>query len=577
MSTTITAKEATTSSKTTTTTTTTPLTYTNLSNYINNNSSSDSLDSNASTIKITSSPSPQPTIIPSTTTTNQPKKINIPNYYVAPKVSIINNSIPSTDATSPTDYTPLPPSLVRKKSGELVKSSLKLPSLLQRSLSTPQFTHKPAPSTPRKSVRFASRLINVKMFDGCDSPMTVSSTNSPCHSPPSFDFEPDFLDEDDVYTFIRKPKTNSTGFDWNWDKSSSSSSDDEEDEDAYWSTPKQFNSYRKFTTSSSTSTITTTMSKEYRLTSHNIPKLFNTKDSIVWLPSAYVLKTDSGKTFLFGLVNVKNLSFEKNIFIKLTLNNWKTSIVFGGQSIISFVKSVDSNTDQFKFKIALDDLVYDSTKVDLQLCIKYEVGGQEYWDNNFGNNYKFKLTRMDNKKQQPQSQPQQQAKKVVKKEDEFPQFNELVSKLILHQQQDNKKATGQRTFSVFNNFEDKQPFTRPLLNKSFSSSDISHQQQQQQRQRYSQRQQQRNTSSSAKKEGRLDFSSLSYADLLNNYCFANNSTTNSTASSTASTSPINSSTSISSTSCSTPVLTSMSCSPPSTASTLHSFSDSIHI
>ena len=105
----------------------------------------------------------------------------------------------------------------------------------------------------RKSVRFASRLANVKTFDGCDSPSTVSLANSPCTSPPC-EFESGFEDvdvDDDVYTFLKnKPNRRlRLGFEWNWDKlinSSSSSSDDDENEDDYWSTPKQFSKPNKF-------------------------------------------------------------------------------------------------------------------------------------------------------------------------------------------------------------------------------------------------------------------------------------------------------------------------------------------
>ena len=316
-----------------------------------------------------------------------------------PKVPIITSQ---DEPVSPSEYTPLPPKLIRKKSGELVKSSLKLSSLLQRSLSTPQLSSKSAPSTPRKSVRFASRLIKVKMFDGCDSPSAVSSTNcSPCHSPPSYDFEPDFFDADDVYTLIkteitqeREPVLIGTGINLLLLQVL-----------LKMKMKMNIGQLQKHLPITAVTTVTQyhlsapSASREYRLTSHNIPKMVNTKESIVWLPSAYVLKTD-GKTFLYGLVNVKNLAFEKKIVVKLTLNNWKTSVVFGGQSIISYVKSIDS-IDQFKFKISLDDLIYGSNNVDLQLCIKYEVNGNEYWDNNFGNNYKFKLTRVEKKQALP--------------------------------------------------------------------------------------------------------------------------------------------------------------------------------
>lgn len=670
MSATITEKETAVSTTTATPKSIRPLSYTNLlansSNYLKHGSSSESLDSqvsNASTIKFTAS-SVSPTISPSPQTPQvQPqsqvqsqvrKKIQIPNYYVPPKVNIAPSiSITeSNDATNTTE-TIARPSLIRKKSGEIVKSSLKLSSLLQRSLSTPQLSTMGNKGSTRKSVRFASRLANVKTFDGCDSPSTVSLANSPCTSPPC-EFESGFEDvdvDDDVYTFLKnKPNRRlRLGFEWNWDKlinSSSSSSDDDENEDDYWSTPKQFSKPNKFLPNSgfvsgtTAKTITTTgfnsnslnsstsaPSKEYRLTSHNIPKMINSRESIVWLPSAYVLKTD-GKTFLYGLVNVQNLAFEKKVFLKLTLNNWKTSVIFGGQSVINYFKSIDNKIDQFKFKISLDDLISsDGKNVQLQMCIKYQVNDTEYWDNNFGKNYQFQLTRIDRKvinnisssTSVGDSKTVATTTTTAKKDDEFPQFNELVSKLMLHQQDTQiKKKTSpvaQRSFSVFNNFEElnsgarltvSSSSPRPFLNKSFSSNDIiGSSTTSQQRPRYSQRHQRShrkdatttttNTNTTTSSLSRPDFSSLSYADLLNNYCFANSSTTTtnnnplvgvsslttSSNTSSISTSPVASSTTISSISSSTPntpILTPTCLAPPqSTASTFHSFSDSIHI
>lgn len=546
---------------------------TNTPNYLKHGSSSESLDSNASTIKFTASVSPTPQPQPQVR-----KKIQIPNYYVPPKVNI------SESSTTATEDVVRPSTLIRKKSGEIVKSSLKLSSLLQRSLSTPQLSAMGNKGSTRKSVRFASRLANVKMFDGCDSPSTVSLANSPCTSPPC-EFESGFEDvdvDDEVYTFLKnKPnRRRRQGFEWNWDKlnNSSSSSDDEDD---YWSAPKQLNKTNKFLPSSGVGK-TAPRSSEYRLTSHNIPKMVNSKESIVWLPSAYVLKTD-GKTFLYGLVNVQNLAFEKKVFLKLTLNNWKTSVIFGGQAVINYFKSISDKIDQFKFKISLDDLISsDGKNVQLQMCIKYQVNGTEYWDNNFGKNYQFQLTRIDRNVINNSSSTSVGGSKTVKKDDEFPQFNELVSKLMLHQQdtQIKKKTTLQR------NFEDliKPTVSRPVLNKSYSSNDIVGSTTNQPRPRYSQRHQ-RNHTPTTSNLSRPDFSSLSYADLLNNYCFANSSTTthnnplvsSSSNNSSISTSPIPSISSTSSSTPSTPILAPTCLAPPSTASTFHSFSDSIHI
>lgn len=91
---------------------------------------------------------------------------------------------------------------------------------------------------------------------------------------------------------------------------------------------------------------------------------------------------------LSGFVRVLNLAFEKSVSLRYSLNNWITFM----DSLASYVpNSSDGDTDKFCFKIVMP--TYPDNGGTLQFAIKYCVGGQEFWDNNNGNNYKVRRHR----------------------------------------------------------------------------------------------------------------------------------------------------------------------------------------
>ncbi|KAI3405151.2 hypothetical protein KGF56_002107 [Candida oxycetoniae] len=540
------------------------------------------------------SPSPQASSSSSSSSsqlTSQPKKkklLNIPNYYVPPKnnytlsstslsssssspsidtqqrpqqqqtqppppssLSSSSQSSSSQSSLSLSSSKPQPPKLVRKKSGELVKSSLRLnrSSLLQRSLSSPNFIsnnhNSNGSESPRKSVRFASRLTNVKMFDEMESPASVSSRNSPCDSPPNelssvtinrrrrtrrgatdLNGRPILSDLDDLLDVARedydfemlmkmnsKPKNfqtdsrNKNHFDWNWSTSSSSDEENEQDEEEEdEGREEEAKGYVR----------------EYRLLKHNLPKYrsFNGNDDKIWISSAYLLKS-SDKTHLCGFIQVQNLAYEKDLMLKMTLDDWKTSFRFGGKSIISFVKSIDNHIDEFKFMINLKDIedVNGSSgkqvqhlqngndnvsviKRRLQLCVRYQVAGCEYWANNSGNNYVFEINEILRKPFTIKSSGDgvhgiQFRRKSMGSAASTASMEEVCSKLLQHQQNTTLGHLNLKMneLSLFNNFQESISTTttttnvnitntmtnknsttpasrRPLLNKSYSLNDI---------------------------------------------------------------------------------------------------------
>ncbi|KAM9765202.1 protein phosphatase 1 regulatory subunit 3E [Menidia menidia] len=88
---------------------------------------------------------------------------------------------------------------------------------------------------------------------------------------------------------------------------------------------------------------------------------------------------------LSGFVRVLNLAFEKSVSLRYSLNNWITFM----DSLATYVPdSSDGVTDRFCFKIVMP--TYLDNGGTLQFAIKYCVGGQEFWDNNNGKNYKVR-------------------------------------------------------------------------------------------------------------------------------------------------------------------------------------------
>ncbi|KAM8877167.1 protein phosphatase 1 regulatory subunit 3E [Synchiropus picturatus] len=94
---------------------------------------------------------------------------------------------------------------------------------------------------------------------------------------------------------------------------------------------------------------------------------------------------ESDEFSLSGFVRVLNLAFEKSVSLRYSLNNWITFM----DSLASYVpNSSDGETDRFSFKVVMPS--YPENGGTLQFAIKYCVGGQEFWDNNNGNNYKVR-------------------------------------------------------------------------------------------------------------------------------------------------------------------------------------------
>lgn len=107
---------------------------------------------------------------------------------------------------------------------------------------------------------------------------------------------------------------------------------------------------------------------------------------------------------IVGLIYVNNLNFEKFIEIKLTFNSWKDIHYITA----NYSRSVTGKIDEFKFVIDLNSLKYalqvknliyartDSSStvcpLNVELCCRYDVNNETFYDNNNYDNYQMKLT-----------------------------------------------------------------------------------------------------------------------------------------------------------------------------------------
>ena len=221
------------------------------------------------------------------------------------------------------------PPLIRKKSGELVRPALRAPSLKRRPSSMP--------GTPvySKAVHFQDNsLEHVRHFLQVDRPIAVSAGSSPVES--SYEDDPEFpFGNGDA-------NSRSPPFDW-----------------------------------------------EIRLSNfpHNTPE----RNALPVRTESVYLSPD--KKVLMGSVIVRNLAFNKLVVARFTLDYWKTtSEVVAEYNNSVRQKQIEDGCDRFTFSIKLEDQANLENKT-MFFCVRYNVNGQEYWDNNNSINYQIDFTK----------------------------------------------------------------------------------------------------------------------------------------------------------------------------------------
>ena len=100
----------------------------------------------------------------------------------------------------------------------------------------------------------------------------------------------------------------------------------------------------------------------------------------------------TGPTTLTGDVRVMNMAFDKSVTAIWTVDDWVNKI----QTKCEYVQETDNYAmfDKFQFKLETAGLAVGSR---LHLCFRYLSSGLEFWDNNGGRNYIFKVDQRSEK------------------------------------------------------------------------------------------------------------------------------------------------------------------------------------
>lgn len=276
--------------------------------------------------------------------------------------------------------------LVRKKSGELVKPSLRISS--EKGYFNKKRTQS-LPTTPTyKLVHFGTGN-DVRYFKKQDRPTAISASNSPTFNGSSMNINLAIGSDDESYD------------------------DGESDLDLDEAADLTMDLNKKGSTIYKRDRI------DWHLNLPNFPhlsydrKIFQEKCK-VFLERMFI---SIDKKYLLGHIAVKNLAFEKSIMVRYTLDNWSTIIEIPTIYVPDIPQILKKNEyDRFIFKIPLGNLfnsfrmmspVQNSTNPNekkFQLCVKYNAKDSEYWDNNNYQNYEFQLTKINKNGSQPPAQ-----------------------------------------------------------------------------------------------------------------------------------------------------------------------------
>ncbi|KAH6654867.1 putative phosphatase regulatory subunit-domain-containing protein [Truncatella angustata] len=90
---------------------------------------------------------------------------------------------------------------------------------------------------------------------------------------------------------------------------------------------------------------------------------------------------------LIGSIAVANLAFQKQVVCRFTFDYWKTTSEVAAEYAHEITPRQSANgQDQFQFTIKLSDMANLESKT-LFFCVRYNVNGLEYWDNNDNLNF----------------------------------------------------------------------------------------------------------------------------------------------------------------------------------------------
>lgn len=89
---------------------------------------------------------------------------------------------------------------------------------------------------------------------------------------------------------------------------------------------------------------------------------------------------------LHGTVSVANLTYHKHVFVRYTANGWQSHVDWPASYVPG---SLADGVDRFAFALSVADA---PLRCELAVCFEAE-DGRRYWDNNGGDNYRFRRVR----------------------------------------------------------------------------------------------------------------------------------------------------------------------------------------
>ncbi len=219
------------------------------------------------------------------------------------------------------------PPLPRKKSGELLKSSLKMRRTHSRGsliLVTDPVNSSSSKNTPampaHKGVRFHSQLENVKLFLAKQKPLAISRSGNPTDTSGTDSEIPPF-------TYPRDDGLKDRPF------------------------------------------------VMLRIDVPTVPPLAEDTRDVA------VDNIDLVGTTVEGTVRVRNIAFEKLVAVRFTLDKWQTT----SETTARYEESLPNGAfDRFMFSIKLADALSRAEEKTLYLAVRCSVAGHEVWDNNSG-------------------------------------------------------------------------------------------------------------------------------------------------------------------------------------------------
>ncbi|KAJ1948399.1 hypothetical protein EC988_005190, partial [Linderina pennispora] len=124
------------------------------------------------------------------------------------------------------------------------------------------------------------------------------------------------------------------------------------------------------------------------------PSFIVFEESPVVLERMDLADNKASSAVISGTIKVHNLAYEKNILVRYSLDEWKTTqeVCAKYQRTLAEPSGPRPGVDRFTFSLPLPASAMAHLPAVVALCVRYDVGGAEYWDNNKGSNYMVKVS-----------------------------------------------------------------------------------------------------------------------------------------------------------------------------------------